>query len=90
MRLTETANCSNASLTLPSGRQRLPAVASGCQRRPADESRLGAALHPQQAGGSSVTERVYRKQLRPVIQTGATAMDTLFGDDLTEGGDDVE
>lgn len=38
------------------------------------------------AGGSSVTERVYRKQLRPVIQTGATRMDTLFGDRL-DGGD---
>jgi hypothetical protein len=29
--------------------------------------------------GSQVTERIYRKQLRPVIQTGATTMDTLFG-----------
>lgn len=29
-------------------------------------------------GGSQVTERVYRKQLRPVIQTGATVMDSLF------------
>lgn len=28
--------------------------------------------------GSQVTERVYRKQLRPVIQTGATVMDSLF------------
>jgi delta 1-pyrroline-5-carboxylate dehydrogenase len=28
-----------------------------------------------------VTEVVYRKQLRPVIQTGATAMDRLFGRD---------
>ena len=33
-------------------------------------------------GGSQVTERVYRKQLRPVIQTGATAMDLVFGTDL--------
>jgi hypothetical protein len=30
-------------------------------------------------GGSQVTERMYRRQLRPVIQTGATAMDDLFG-----------
>jgi integrase len=37
-------------------------------------------------GGSTVTERVYRKQLRPVLQTGATAMDSLFGDDFP--GDD--
>src|SRR6476620_8529333 len=29
-------------------------------------------------GGSAVTEKVYRKQPRPVIQTGATAMDGLF------------
>lgn len=36
------------------------------------------ALPVGHAGGSQVTERIYRKQLRPVIQTGATAMDTLF------------
>ncbi len=28
--------------------------------------------------GTSVTELVYRHQIRPVIQTGATAMDRLF------------
>lgn len=28
--------------------------------------------------GTSVTELVYRHQMRPVIQTGAMAMDTLF------------
>jgi len=28
---------------------------------------------------TSVTETVYRKQIRPVIQTGATAMDEIFG-----------
>ena len=28
--------------------------------------------------GTSVTELVYRHQLRPVIQTGATVMDRLF------------
>lgn len=32
-------------------------------------------------GGSQVTERIYRKQIRPVIQTGATTMDLIFGDD---------
>ncbi|GAA1427965.1 hypothetical protein GCM10009616_06490 [Microlunatus lacustris] len=29
--------------------------------------------------GTSVTELVYRHQIRPVIQTGATVMDQLFG-----------
>ena len=29
--------------------------------------------------GTSVTELVYRHQIRPVIQTGATVMDRLFG-----------
>jgi hypothetical protein len=29
-------------------------------------------------GGSAVTERVYRHQIRPVLQEGATAMDALF------------
>ncbi len=28
--------------------------------------------------GTHVTELVYRHELRPVIQTGATAMDSLF------------
>lgn len=28
--------------------------------------------------GTSVTELVYRHQIRPVIQSGATAMDALF------------
>jgi integrase len=28
--------------------------------------------------GTTVTELVYRHQLRPVIQTGATVMDQLF------------
>ncbi len=31
--------------------------------------------------GTSVTELVYRHQIRPVIQTGATAMDRLFNRD---------
>jgi integrase len=30
--------------------------------------------------GTSVTERIYRKQIRPVIQTGAVAMDEIFDD----------
>lgn len=29
--------------------------------------------------GTSVTELVYRHQIKPVIQTRATAMDKLFG-----------
>lgn len=28
---------------------------------------------------TTVTELVYRKQIRPVLQTGATAMDRIFG-----------
>ncbi|MEU9345229.1 site-specific integrase [Streptomyces sp. NPDC048278] len=31
--------------------------------------------------GTAVTEEVYRKQIRPVIQTGAVVMDDLFKDD---------
>ena len=31
--------------------------------------------------GTTVTEVVYRHQLRPVLQTGATVMDQLFGSD---------
>jgi integrase len=31
------------------------------------------------AGGSAVTETIYRKQLRPVIDDGATVMDRVFG-----------
>jgi len=47
------------------------------------------ALLVGHAGGSTVTERIYRKQLRPVIQTGATAMDALFGDELLKGSGDA-
>lgn len=32
------------------------------------------------AGGSKVTEQVYRHELRPVMETGAQAMDELFGE----------
>ena len=31
--------------------------------------------------GTTVTELVYRHQLKPVVQTGATVMDRLFGTD---------
>jgi integrase len=31
------------------------------------------------SGGSKVTESIYRKQLRPVIDEGATVMDRVFG-----------
>jgi integrase len=31
--------------------------------------------------GTTVTELVYRHQLKPVLQTGATVMDQLFGAD---------
>jgi hypothetical protein len=30
------------------------------------------------AGGSAVTETIYRKQLRPIIDEGATVMDEVF------------
>lgn len=32
------------------------------------------------SGGSNVTELIYRKQIRPVIDDGATAIDRLFPD----------
>lgn len=47
------------------------------------------ALLVGHSGGSTVTERIYRKQLRPVIQTGATAMAALFGDELLSGSHDA-
>ncbi|MFF2361846.1 hypothetical protein ACFVU0_03815 [Streptomyces sp. NPDC058122] len=31
--------------------------------------------------GTAMTEAVYRKQIRPVSQTGAVAMDGVFGTD---------
>ncbi|WP_037886077.1 hypothetical protein [Streptomyces sp. NRRL S-646] len=42
--------------------------------------------------GSGTTERVYRKQLRPVISEGAEAMDDIFGeeDGTTEDGSSEE
>ncbi|MFJ7967048.1 tyrosine recombinase XerC [Streptomyces sp. NPDC096324] len=38
--------------------------------------------------GSGTTERVYRKQLRPVIAEGAEAMDHIFGDTAEDGESD--
>jgi site-specific recombinase XerD len=34
--------------------------------------------------GTTVTEQVYRKQIRPVIQDGAAAMDHIFPDQTSE------
>jgi integrase len=39
--------------------------------------------------GTQVTELVYRHQLRPVIQTGATAMDGLFPLPVEDGQADA-
>jgi site-specific recombinase XerD len=36
------------------------------------------------AGGSAVTETVYRKQIRPVLLEGADAMDRIFGGQADE------
>ena len=33
--------------------------------------------------GTSITESVYRHQLRPVLLSGAVAMDRIFGSDDT-------
>jgi integrase len=38
---------------------------------------------------TTVTELVYRKQIRPVVQTGAAAMDDIFGD-VRGGRDDQD
>jgi len=38
--------------------------------------------------GTRVTEQVYRHELRPIIQTGATAMDALFDSPPEEAGRD--
>ncbi len=50
------------------------------------EAGLTGAVLTQRAGVGqptvpAVTEEVYRKQIRPVIQTGAVAMDGIFGTD---------
>jgi integrase len=39
--------------------------------------------------GTHVTELVYRHELRPVIQTGATAMDSIFGTGSGEASSDA-
>jgi integrase len=36
--------------------------------------------------GTSITESVYRHQLRPVLLNGAVAMDRIFGSDVIRGG----
>ncbi|MFJ8648140.1 tyrosine-type recombinase/integrase [Streptomyces sp. NPDC093546] len=38
--------------------------------------------------GSGTTEKVYRKQLRPVIEEGAKAMDDIFGRDDAPAGNE--
>jgi integrase len=48
-----------------------------CSPMPACPSRIFAQLVGH--SGTTVTELVYRHQIRPVIQTGATVMDRLFG-----------
>jgi hypothetical protein len=40
-------------------------------------------------GGSTVTEKVYRKQIRPVITTGAEVMDRIFPDVPRDGSADA-
>ena len=49
---------------------------SQCCPMPASRSSRSAQLVGH--SGTTVTELVYRHQLRPVIQTGATVMDRLF------------
>jgi hypothetical protein len=34
--------------------------------------------------GTAVTEAVYRQQIRPVLEEGATAMDQIFGNRSTD------
>jgi hypothetical protein len=36
---------------------------------------------------TTVTELVYRHQIRPVVQTGASAMDVIFGEKRRREGD---
>jgi integrase len=47
--------------------------AVGCRRAVEEISRLVGH------SGTTVTDLVYRHQLKPVIQTGATGIDQLFG-----------
>ncbi|WP_435822836.1 tyrosine-type recombinase/integrase [Micromonospora arborensis] len=35
--------------------------------------------------GTSVTKKVYRHQIRPILLTGAAAMDRIFGEDARAG-----
>ncbi|MFE0135778.1 hypothetical protein ACFWY6_30030 [Streptomyces sp. NPDC059037] len=47
--------------------------------RGAGSSRDGTLASRRNEADATVTEEVYRKQIRPVIQTGAIAMDGIFG-----------
>jgi integrase len=40
--------------------------------------------------GTAVTELVYRHELRPVLESGASIMDNVFQHILRENGDDAE
>jgi integrase len=40
--------------------------------------------------GTAVTELVYRHELRPVLESGASIMDTVFQHVVRENGDDAE
>lgn len=40
--------------------------------------------------GTAVTELVYRHELRPVLESGASLMDTVFQHVVREDGDDAE
>ena len=40
--------------------------------------------------GTAVTEPVYRHELRPVLQSGASIMDTVFQHVVREDGDHAE
>lgn len=47
------------------------------------ESRSADLLGPIQPGWSDSAEKIYRHQPEPVISTGATAMNTIFGNKKT-------
>lgn len=45
---------------------------------------IGQVSRPVGHAGTTVTEQVYRKQFRPVIQEGTIAMDRIFPHDSSE------
>lgn len=51
------------------------------------QSRFGAPSRPR-TKGTAVTELVYRHELRPVIESGASVMDSVFPLSLEDAGDD--